>query len=93
MSPYKVYILTNQNKTVLYIGVTNDLVRRLKQHRFDGNQKSFTHRYQCFYLLYFERYDEITEAIQREKQLKKWSRSKKLALIKSSNPELHFLEY
>lgn len=89
---YFVYILTNKNKTVLYTGVTNDLETRLDQHQNNQfNNNSFTKRYNCFYLLYYERHTFIDHAIEREKQIKGWLRSKKVALIEKDNPEWKFL--
>ena len=90
---YYVYILTNKNKTVLYIGVTNDLKQRLFFHSNPkANSKSFTYRYNCRYLVYFEHFIDVNEAITREKELKKWRRSKKEDLINSVNPEWRFLD-
>ncbi len=80
-----VYIMTNQHDSVLYIGVTNDLTRRISEHR-SGNVPSFTERYKCHKLLYQEHYSEAEEAIAREKQLKRGSRAKKVALIEQLNP-------
>lgn len=89
MGNYFVYIITNPGKKVLYIGVTNDLYTRIKQHYENrGDRKTFAGRYHCYQLIYFERHDTPEAAIDREKQLKGWSRSKKLALIKATNPEL-----
>ena len=89
---YYVYILTNKNKTVLYIGVTNNLKNRLHYHRNPvANSKHFTHKYNCKYLLYFENYQDINTAIDREKQLKNWNRKKKENLIISKNPNWNFL--
>jgi putative endonuclease len=91
---YFVYILTNKNKTVLYTGVTNDLYRRLSEH-FENSKpfrhSSFAGKYNAYYLLFYERYDWITNAIAREKEIKGWRRSKKEALINSMNPEWKFL--
>ena len=76
---YFVYILTNKNRTVLYTGVTNNLITRLTQLRENkDNTFSFIHRYNCFYLIYFEKYVYIDMAIQREKKIKGWLRRKKL---------------
>lgn len=92
MGHYFVYIITNNTKKVLYIGVTNDLERRLDEHyRNRGNKKSFAGRYYCYKLLYWEWFDCIDHAIEREKELKKWSRKKKEALINSLNPSWEFL--
>ena len=81
---YYVYILANRSRT-LYIGVTNDLVRRLAQHR-DSSATGFTRRYAVFRVVLVEWTWDINAAIAREKQLKRWSRSKKIALIESHNP-------
>ena len=90
---YFVYIVTNENRTTLYIGVTNDIQRRLSQHYFDSQntRKSFAGKYNCYYLLYYEGFESIEEAIQREKELKKWRREKKDKLITSFNPDWEFL--
>ncbi len=90
-SNYFVYITTNPKRTTFYIGVTNDLSRRLIEHfQNSGNPKTFAGRYYCYKLIYFERHTSPEHAISREKQLKRWSRTKKEALIKSQNPELKF---
>ena len=68
---YCVYIMTNKYHTVLYIGVTNNIEARVSEHRNKHNPTSFTSRYRCFHLVYFEEYESIVEAIEREKQLKK----------------------
>lgn len=92
MNNYFVYILTNINKTVLYIGVTNSLKRRLYEHKeVVKSTPSFTQKYNVFYLIYFERFQDINQAIERETVLKKWSRKKKEALINEFNPEWRFL--
>lgn len=89
---YYVYILTNKTKTVLYIGMTNSLKERLHWHRYPGIiSKHFTTKYRCYYLIYFEHYQEVVLAIEREKQLKGWRREKKENLIKEFNPEWRFL--
>jgi putative endonuclease len=81
-----VYILTNRPNGTLYVGVTSDLVRRVAEHR-EGAVKGFTKRYGLKRLVYFEVYDEIVTAIQREKNMKHWSRTWKVRLILQSNPE------
>ena len=82
-----VYILTNPTQTVLYIGVTNDLTRRLYEHSNGrGDAGKFTGRYQTDLLVYFEICLNATQAIAREKQLKGWTRQKKNALIAAFNP-------
>jgi len=80
-----VYIVTNRNESVLYIGVTNSLARRTDQHR-RGTGSNFAAAYRCHKLIYHEHFSHITDAIARETQLKKWSRAKKVALIARSNP-------
>ena len=71
---YFVYIVTNESKTTLYIGVTNNIQRRLSQHHFDSenNKKSFAGKYNCCHLVYYEGFESIDSAILREKELKKW---------------------
>jgi putative endonuclease len=86
-----VYILASK-RLVLYIGVTNDLQRRLFEHK-NGTFEGFTKEYNVDRLLYTERFDSIEQAIAREKQLKGWSREKKLALIRKMNPELNEIEF
>ncbi|SHL50520.1 GIY-YIG nuclease family protein [Hymenobacter psychrotolerans] len=82
-----VYILTNPTQTVLYIGVTNDLQRRLYEHSSRrGDARKFTGRYQADLLVYFEICPHAVQAIAREKQLKGWTRAKKDALIAAFNP-------
>ncbi|MFI5452732.1 GIY-YIG nuclease family protein [Pedobacter sp. UC225_61] len=88
---YFVYILTNYNKTVLYTGVTNDLAIRIEQHKNGDNRYSFTKKYKCFYLVNFERYQYINDAIDREKEIKGWTRAKKDKLIESENKEWRIL--
>jgi len=93
MSNYFAYITTNPAKTTLYVGVTNDLLTRMKQHRENkGNRKSFAGRYYCYKLIYFERYSQITSAIEREKEIKDLSRAKKESLINSLNPNWEFYD-
>ena len=86
MADYFVCILTNKPRGTLYVGVTNDLVRRVYQHR-EGAVRGFTTRYGLKQLVHFERYDTPTLAIQREKNIKHWSRAWKLDLVNSSNPQ------
>lgn len=93
---YFVYLLTNYNKTVLYTGVTNNLSRRLVEHFFENQNplsNKFTAAYNAFYLVYFEEFKYINDAIAREKEIKKWRREKKENLIKTINPEWKFLNY
>jgi putative endonuclease len=90
---YFVYIITNKYKTVLYTGVTNDLKRRLFEHESDVNtvKKHFTGKYNVCFLIYYERFQYIEHAIEREKQIKGWLRSRKEQLISEFNPEWRFL--
>ena len=89
---YYVYILTNSHKTVLYTGVTNDLKRRLREHYdHQGKKKSFTAKYHCHHLIWYEHFDDIYTAIAREKEIKGWRREKKLNLIATTNPKWNFI--
>ena len=89
---YFIRTLTNSAKTVLYIGVTNNLPQRVAEHYMNrGSLKYFTGRYNCYYLIYFEKTKYVDIAIKREKQLKGWTRKKKVELINSSNPHWNFL--
>ena len=85
MRTYYVYLLTNANHTVLYIGVTNDIARRVAEHKA-GTHEGFTKKYNVHKLVYFETHPDINVAIASEKQLKAGSRTKKLALINADNP-------
>ncbi|MEZ4841540.1 MAG: GIY-YIG nuclease family protein [Flavobacteriaceae bacterium] len=82
-----VYIISNKNRTVLYIGVTSDLIKRITEHK-DGKGSVFTKKYNVKELLYFEVFDNIEQAIVREKQLKNWHKEWKWNLIKENNPVL-----
>ncbi len=81
-----VYIMTNKNHTVLYTGVTSDIIGRVWQHKNKVYPKSFTARYKLHKLVYYESFGSIEEAIDREKQLKGGSRQKKINMIMSMNP-------
>ncbi len=81
-----VYILANNTHTVVYIGVTNDLIRRVYEHKHHIAPESFTARYKVDRLVYFEVGGDITAAIEREKQLKGWNRKRKNKLVESMNP-------
>ena len=83
--PSFVYILTNKRKTVLYIGVTSDLAKRLYEHK-NGITKGFAWKYNCDQLVFYEGFLDIRLAIEREKELKKWSRRRKEELISRQNP-------
>ncbi len=88
-----VYITTNPAKTTFYTGVTNDLFRRMQEHyKNRSNKNSFEGKYYCYQLVYFERYDSINMAIEKEKEIKDLSREKKIALIKSTNPGINFIK-
>ena len=80
-----VYIMTNKLDSVLYIGMTNDLTRRVWEHQ-SGEIPGFTADYRCHKPVFWEHYSYVDDAIAREKQLKNWSRNKKIALIESMNP-------
>ncbi|MBZ4187433.1 GIY-YIG nuclease family protein [Niabella beijingensis] len=82
-----VYILTNKTRTVLYIGVTSNLRARLWEHEHHETPGSFTDKYNVTFLIYYEWFDTINSAIEREKQLKGWVRKKKEQLITQKNPD------
>ncbi len=86
---YFVYMMTNKNKNVLYVGVTNSLERRIREHE-NGLIKGFSKNYNCHYLVYYKHFTNIDFAIKREKQIKSWRREKKDALIATTNPEHKF---
>src|SRR5882724_5875721 len=81
---YRVYITASKSR-VLYIGMTNNLEKRVYEHQHDLID-GFTKQYRCHRLVYFESYDRVEKAIDREKQLKRWNRAKKLFLIERANP-------
>jgi putative endonuclease len=85
MHQYFVYIMTNKSGT-LYVGVTNNLERRISEHK-NSLIEGFTKKYKINKLLYYEETNDILAAINREKQIKGWRRDKKIALIESINPE------
>lgn len=87
---YFVYILASERNGTLYVGVTNDLIGRVAEHR-EGAVPGFTKRHDIKLLVYFEEHDEIEEAIRREKRIKRWRRAWKLALIEAGNPQWHDL--
>ena len=86
---YFVYILVNRNLTI-YIGVTSNLIKRVFQHK-NGLVKGFTKKYHITKLVYYEVFNDVNEAIKREKQLKNWHREWKLNLIKDNNPDFRDL--
>ena len=83
---YYIYIMSNTKNTVLYVGMTNDLKRRVEEHK-SNSIPGFTQKYCCHKLVYYETYSDVNQAIYREKQIKGWLRSKKDVLINSINPE------
>mgnify|MGYP003615304537 FL=1 len=87
MKPGFIYILTNKNNTTLYVGVTSHIVQRINQHKDKIFPESFSAKYNLNKLVYYEAFQEIGDAIGREKQIKGGSRQKKLDLINSKNPE------
>ena len=84
---YYVYILSNNTGTTIYIGVTNDLVRRVYEHRMKLDPNGFTARYDIHKLVYYEVTNDVEAAIAREKQLKGWNRKRKNKLVASRNPK------
>jgi putative endonuclease len=80
-----IYLVTNKRLSVLYVGVTNNLVRRVYEHK-NKLVEGFTQKYNVNILVYYEAYENIIDAITREKEIKGWSRKKKNALIKQKNP-------
>ena len=84
---YYVYILSNTNNRVIYTGVTNDLIRRVYEHKNHLDKTNFTSRYNVEKLVYYEETSSVRSAIEREKQIKSWSRAKKDKLIESNNPD------
>ena len=84
---YYVYILSNSHKTVIYTGVTNDLIRRVYEHKKHIDKNSFTSQYNVENLVYFEVTNNPEAAIAREKQIKSWNRKRKEKLIESKNPQ------
>ena len=83
---YYVYMMTNSHKNLLYTGITNDLIRRVYEHRHHMDKGSYTDRYNIEYLVYYESTSDVTAAIEREKQIKGWNRKRKDKLIASKNP-------
>ena len=83
---YYVYILANATNVAIYVGVTNDLIRRIHEHKTNADPRSHTARYGIHKLVYFEETTDVKAAIEREKQLKSWNRARKNRLIENSNP-------
>ena len=93
MKHFYVYITTNPGKTVLYVGITLDLCRRMIEHYNNrGNQKTFAGKYYCYKLIYFEVINNARDAIYREKEIKNMNRSKKEKLIAHKNPKWYFMD-
>lgn len=86
MPEYYIYLMTNQQNTTLYTGITNNLYRRVDQHR-SGKGSKFTEKYHLTKLVYFEVFDYIHDALAREKQIKGGSRQRKIALVNEMNPD------
>ena|SRR5690625_4490899 len=86
-----IYLMTNKNRTVLYTGVTSNLKQRIWQHENHLFPSSFTDKYNAEYLIYYEWFDQIQSAINREKQIKRWTRAKKNFIIDLKNKEWRFL--
>ena len=83
---YYVYMMTNSHKNLLYTGITNDLIRRVYEHKHHLDKGSFTDKYNIEYLVYYESTSDVTAAIEREKQIKGWNRKRKDKLVASKNP-------
>ena len=83
---YYVYIMVNENNHVIYVGITNDLVRRVYEHKNHLDKGSFTDRYNVEKLVYFEITSDVNSAISREKQIKGWNRNRKNKLVERINP-------
>ncbi|WP_338841907.1 GIY-YIG nuclease family protein [Flavobacterium ginsenosidimutans] len=92
---YYIYIITNRHRSTFYIGVTQNLKERLKQHKenIENNIKTFASKYGIEFLVYYEKFTWIQEAIAREKELKGWIRAKKIELIRDFNPTFEFLNH
>ena len=82
---YFVYIMSNKHNTVIYTGITNNLLRRIYEHKSQRGD-NFSSRYNCSKLVYFEHGVDVETAIKREKQIKRWRRAKKVQLIEKTNP-------
>ncbi len=82
---YYVYILASKRNGTLYIGITNNLIKRIFEHK-SNYVEGFTKKYQVHFLVYYEEYDEINTALLREKRIKRWRRDWKIALIEKTNP-------
>ena len=87
MMTYYIYILSNNTNTTIYTGVTNNLIRRVYEHRHYADPRSFTAKHNVHKLVYFEFTTDVRVALEREKQIKSWSRAKKNKLVNSKNPQ------
>lgn len=87
MRNYYVYIMANKPNGTLYLGVTNNLIRRVYEHKYDLNKNSFTSKYSIHRLVYYEIHDDVWNAINREKNVKKWKREWKIRIIEDMNPK------
>ena len=85
MKNYYIYIMAGKKNGTLYIGITNDLVKRVYEHKNDINE-GFTKKYKVHILVYYEAYNDVNSAMKREKQMKKWKRQWKIELIEKNNP-------
>lgn len=83
-----VYIVSNKSRSVLYVGVTSDIVGRIWEHKNEVYEDSFTKRYHAHDLIFLEEYDDIADAISREKELKGWRRQRKFWLVTKQNPNM-----
>jgi putative endonuclease len=81
-----IYLMTNSHKTILYTGITNNLIRRVYEYKHHLDKGSFTDRYNAEYLVYYESTSDVNVAIEREKQIKGWNRKRKNKLVESKNP-------
>jgi putative endonuclease len=91
MNTSYIYIITNKYRTTFYVDVTSDLQKRITEHH-DGIGSAFTKKYNLKYLIFFEEFSDINQAIAREKQIKNWKKEWKLNLIKAQNPNLETIK-
>lgn len=88
---YFAYIITNHSNSVLYTGVTNNLIKRLYEHKTGALKSSFSAKYRLYKLIWFQEFNDVNEALNAEKIIKGWKREKKIDLIKEQNPEFRDL--
>lgn len=91
MKTYYVYIITNHTNSVLYIGITNNIEKRINEHK-KGKVKGFSQKYRLYKLVWLQEFADVSQAISMEKKLKGWKRAKKEALIRQQNPQLRNLQ-